>query len=189
MKILKSKYKLENFLFCRSIETGRILATYGTMAGLGLFTFPITKPVTQKFEDRLGGNDWDIYRFSDIEPDQEMISELKRQIHKMETTLDIVLVEKFNSLVKLMDFLCDLAYSKTTYTHKYLVTNKIDSDIALNIYKDRSIKAFLEKTNDMTFVEAQSCTDTQELIFDVLAEPELMRPLLETMMNYENIKK
>ena len=107
----------------------------------------------------------------------------------METTLDIVLVEKFNSLVKLMDFLCDLAYSKTTYTHKYLVTNKIDSDIALNIYKDRSIKAFLEKTNDMTFVEAQSCTDTQELIFDVLAEPELMRPLLETMMNYENIKK
>ena len=123
MKILKSKYKLENFLFCRSIETGRILATYGTMAGLGLFTFPIKKPVTQEFEDRLGGNDWDIYRFNDIEPDQEMISELKRQIHKMETTLDIVLVEKFNSLVKLMDFLCDLACSRTIYAHKYLITN------------------------------------------------------------------
>ena len=184
MKILKSKYKLENFLFCRSIETGRILATYGTMAGLGLFTFPIKKPVTQGFEDRLGVNDWDIYRFSDIEPDQEMISELKRQIHKMETALDIALVEKFNSLVKLMDFLCDLACSKTTYTHKYLITNKIDSDIALYIYK-----AFLEKTNDMAFVESQSCADTQELIFDVLSEPELMSPLLETMINYENIKK
>ena len=189
MKILKSKYKLENFLFCRSIETGRILATYGTMAGLGLFTFPIKKPVTQEVEDRLGGNDWDIYRFSDIEPDQEMISELKRQIHKMETTLDIVLVEKFNSLVKLMDFLCDLACSKTTYAHKYLITNKIDSDIALNIYEDRSVKAFLEQTNDMVFVESQSCADTQELIFDVLSEPGLMSPLLETMMNYENIKK
>ena len=189
MKILKSKYKLDNFLFCRSIETGRVLATYGTMAGLGLFTFPIKKPVTQEFEDRLGGNDWDIYRFSDIEPDQEMISELKRQIHKMETTLDIVLVEKFNSLVKLMDFLCDLACSKTTYTHKYLITNKIDSDIALNIYKDRSIKAFLEQTNDMVFVESQSCEDTQELIFDILSDPELMSPLLETMINYENIKK
>ena len=189
MKILKSKYKLENFLFCRSIETGRILATYGTMAGLGLFTFPIKKPVTQEFEDRLGGNDWDIYRFSDIEPDQEMISELKRQIHKMEATLDIVLVEKFNSLVKLIDFLCDLAYNKTTYTYKHLITNKIDSDIALNIYEDRSIKAFLEKTNDMTFVESQSCADTQELIFDILSEPELMSPLLETMINYENIKK
>ena len=189
MKILKSKYKLDNFLFCRSIETGRILATYGSMAGLGLFTFPIKKPVTQVFEDRLGGNDWDMYRFSDIEPDQEMISELKRQIQKMETTLDIVLVEKFNSLVKLMDFLCDLAYSKTTYTHDYLITNKIDSDIALNIYKDRLIKVFLERTNDIVFVESQSCADTQELIFDVLAEPELMRPLLETMINYENIKK
>ena len=189
MKILKSKYKLENFLFCRSIETGRILATYGSMAGLGLFTFPIKKPVTQEFEDRLGGNDWDMYRFSDIEPDQEMISELKRQIQKMETTLDIALMEKFNSIVKLMDFLYDLACSKTTYTHDYLITNKIDSDIALNIYEDRSVKAFLEQTNDMVFVESQSCADTQELIFDVLAEPELMRPLLETMINYENIKK
>ena len=189
MKILKSKYKLENFVFYRSVETGRILATYGTIVGLGLFTFPIKKPETKEGEDRLGGDEWDIYRFSDIEPDQEMISELKRQIHKMETTLDIVLVEKFNSLVKLMDFLCDLACSKTTYAHKYLITNKIDSDIALNIYKDRSIKAFLEKTNDMVFVESQSCADTQELIFDVLSEPELMRPLLGTMINYENIKK
>lgn len=189
MKILKSKYKLDNFLFCRSIETGRILATYGSMAGLGLFTFPIKKPVTQEFEDRLGGNDWDIYRFSDIEPDQEMISELKRQIYKMETALDIAIVERFNSLVKLMDFLCDLAYSKTTYTHKYFITNKTDSDIALNIYKDRSVKAFLEQTNDMVFVESQSCADTQELIFDVLSEPGLMSTLLETMINYENIKK
>lgn len=189
MKILKSKYKLENFLFCRSIETGRILATYGTIAGLGLFTLPIKKPVMQESEDRLGESDWDIYKFSDIEPDQEMISELKRQIHKMETTLDIVLVEKFNSLVKLMDFLCDLACSRTTYAHKYLITNKIDSDIALNIYKDRLIKVFLEQTNDMVFVESQSCADTQELICDVLSEPELMRPLLETMINYENIKK
>ena len=106
----------------------------------------------------------------------------------METTLDIVLVEKFNSLVKLMDFLCDLAYSKTTYKYNYLITNKIDSDIALNIYKDRSIKVFLEKTNEMNFVESQRCEDTQDLIFDVLAEPELMRPLLETMMNHENNK-
>lgn len=189
MKILKSKYKLDNFLFCRSIETGRILATYGSMAGLGLFAFPIKKPVKQEFEDRLGGNDWDIYRFSNIEPDQEMISELKRQIHKMETTLDIVLVEKFNSLVKLMDFLCDLACSRTIYAHKYLITNKIDSDIALNIYEDRSVKAFLEQTNDMVFVESQSCADTQELIFDILSDPELISPLLETMINYENIKK
>ena len=189
MKILKSKYKLDNFLFCRSIETGRILATYGTMAGLGLFTFPIKKPITQAFEDRLGGNDWDIYRFSDIEPDQEMISELKRQIHKMETTLNVVLMERFNSLVKLMDFLCDLACSRKIYAHKYLITHKIDSDIALNIYKDRSIKAFLEQTNDMDFVESQSCADTQELIFDILSDPELMSPLLETMINYENIKK
>ena len=189
MKILKSKYKLENFVFYKSDQSGRILATYKTIVGLGLFTFPIKKPENREVEDRLGGDEWDIYRFSDIEPDQEMISELKRQIHKMETTLDIVLVEKFNSLVKLMDFLCDLACSKTTYAHKYLITNKIDSDIALNIYEDRSVKAFLEQTNDMVFVESQSCADTQELIFDVLSEPELMRPLLETMMNYENIKK
>lgn len=188
MKILKSKYKLENFAFYKSDQSGRILATYGTIAGLGLFTFPIKKPETQKGEDRLGGNDWDIYQFSDIEPDQEMISELKRQIHKMETTSDLVLVKKFNSLVKLMDFLCDLAYSKTTYKHNYLITNKIDSDIALNIYEDHSIKVFLEKTNDMAFVESQSCADTQELIFDVLAGPELMIPLLETMMNHENNK-
>ena len=189
MKILKSKYKLENFAFYKSDQSGRILATYGTIAGLGLFTFPIKKPETQKGEDRLGGDEWDMHRFSEIEPNQEMQSELKRQIYKMEATSDLVLVEKFNSLVKLMDFLCDLAYSKTIYAHKYLITNKIDSDIALNIYKDRSIKAFLEKTNDMTFVESQSCADTQELIFDVLSEPGLMSPLLETMINYENIKK
>ena len=43
--------------------------------------------------------------------------------------------------------------------------------------------------DDMVFVESQSCADTQELIFDVLSEPELMRPLLGTMINYENIKK
>ena len=188
MKILKSKYKLENFVFYKSDQSGRILSTYGTIAGLGLFTFPIKKPETQKGEDRLGGDEWDMYRFSEIEPNQEMQSELKRQIYKMETTSDLVLVKKFNSLVKLMDFLCDLAYSKTIYKHNYLITNKIDSDIALNIYKDRSIKAFLEKTNDMAFVESQSCADTQELIFDALAEPELMRPLLETMMNHENNK-
>ena len=189
MKILKSKYKLENFVFYKSDQSGRILATYGTIVGLDLFTFPIKKPETKEEEDRLGGDEWDIYRFSEIEPNQEMKSELKRQIYKMETASDLVLVKKFNSLVKLMDFLCDLAYSKTTYAHKYLITNKIDSDIALNIYEDRSIKVFLEKTNEMNFVESQSCADTQELIFDVLAEPELMRPLLETMMNYENIKK
>lgn len=191
MKILKSKYDVNDFLFYKGRSTGTIIAVYKVKIFMEFFSFPI---LTNKYENlQIGSKDWVQDRMDQIKPIPEMVSTLKSCLRLIETEPYSRLNTEFKSLVSLVDVLFDFSSKDIIFKYgDYISNGKIDSPLFTENsppYVPSIVKINHGDIPMKSFIEIKNNGYIRDFAYSALGDSTVFKYLLNTILDYENNKE
>ncbi len=131
MKIIKSEYSLNDFLFFKGRSTETIIAVYKNPLFMRYFSLPIDKGKRESLDLDQGG--WLIYSMHKIDPTDNMIIELQKQLRILNEERHSVLKRRFQTIAKLIDCLQNLYNNDFIYSNGSYVSDKPNGSIVFDI--------------------------------------------------------
>lgn len=131
MKILKSKYDVNDFLFYKGRSTGIIIAIYKNPLFMRYFSLPIDKGKRKSLD--LGEGGWLIYSMYKIDPTDNMIIELQKQLRILNEDKHSGLKRQFQIIIKLIDCLQNLYNNDFVYSNESYISDKPNGSIVFDI--------------------------------------------------------
>ena len=191
MKILKSKYDINDFLFYKGRSTGTIIAVYKVKIFMEFFSFPI---LTNKYENlQIGSKDWVESRMEQIKPIPEMVSTLKSCLRLIETEPYSKLNTEFKALVSLVDVLFDFSSKDIIFKYgDYISNGKIDSPLFTE-YSPRYVPSIIKINHGdipvKSFTEIKNNEYIRNFAYSALGDSTVFKYLLNTILDHENNKE
>lgn len=191
MKILKSKYDVNDFLFFKGRSTGTIIAVYKVKIFMEFFSFPI---LTNKYENlQIGSKDWVQDRMDQIKPIPEMVSTLKSCLRLIETEPYSRLNTEFKALVSLVDVLFDFSSKDIIFKYgDYISNGKIDSPLFTENsprYVPSIVKINHGDIPMKSFTEIKNNEYIRDFAYSALGDSTVFKYLLNTILDHENNKE
>ena len=191
MKILKSKYDVNDFLFYKGRSTGTIIAVYKVKIFMEFFSFPI---LTNKYDNlQIGSKDWVQDRMDQIKPIPEMVSTLKSCLRLIETEPYSRLNTEFKALVSLVDVLFDFSSKDIIFKYgEYISNGKIDSPLFIEhgpSYCPSIIKINHGDIPVKSFKEIKNNKYISDFAYTALGDSTIFKYLLNTILDHENNKE
>ena len=131
MKIIKNDYNLNDFIFFKGNITKCVIAIYKNPLFMRYFSFPIDKGERESLD--LGQGGWLIYSMYKIDPTDNMIIELQKQLRILNEERHSVLKRKFQIIIKLIDCLQNLCDNDIVYSDGSYVSDKPNGSIVFDI--------------------------------------------------------
>ena len=131
MKILKSKYDVNDFLFFKGNITECVIAVYKNPLFMRYFSLPIDKGTRESLD--LGQGGWMICFMYEIDPTDNMIIELQKQLRILNEERHSVLKRKFQIITRLIDCLQNLCNNEFVYSNESYVSDKPNGSIVFDI--------------------------------------------------------
>lgn len=131
MKIINSKYSLNDFIFFKGNSTECVIAVYKNPLFMRYFSLPIDKGIRESL--CLGQGGWIIYSMYKIDPTDNMIIELQKQLRILNEDIHSVLKLKFQTIAKLIDCLQNLYNNDFVYSNGSYVSDKSNGSIVFDI--------------------------------------------------------
>ena len=131
MKILKSKCDINDFLFFKGKSSGCVIAVYKNPLFMRYFSLPIDKGTRDSLD--LGKTGWLIYSMYKIDPTDNMIIELQKQLRILNEDRNSVLKCKFQIITRLIDCLQNLCNNEFVYSNESYVSDKPNGSIVFDI--------------------------------------------------------
>lgn len=131
MKIIKNEYSLNDFIFFKGNITECVIAIYKNPLFMRYFSLPIDKGERESLN--LGQAGWLIYSMYKIDPTDNMIIELQKQLRVLNEDRHSVLKLKFQTIAKLIDCLQNLCSNEFVYSNKSYISDKPNGSIVFDI--------------------------------------------------------
>ena len=131
MKIIKNEYNLNDFIFFKGNITECVIAIYKNPLFMRYFSLPIDKGDRESLD--LGQGGWLIYSMYKIDPTDNMIIELQKQLRVLNEDRHSVLKRKFQTISKLINCLQNLCKNDTVYSDGSYVSDKPNGSIEFDI--------------------------------------------------------
>ena len=131
MKILKSEYSLNDFIFFKGNITECVIAVYKNPLFMRYFSLPIDKGTRESLD--LGQGGWLIYSMYEIDPTDNMIIELQKQLRILNEERHSVLKRKFQTIAKLIDCLQNLYNNDFVYSDESYISDKPNGSIVFDV--------------------------------------------------------
>ena len=131
MKIIKNEYNLNDFTFFKGNITECVIAIYKNPLFMRYFSLPIDKGTRESLD--LGQGGWLIYSMYKIDPTDNMIIELQKQLRILNEDRHSVLKRKFQIIIKLIDCLQNLRDNDVVYSDGSYVSDKPNGSIVFDI--------------------------------------------------------
>lgn len=131
MKIIKNEYNLNDFIFFKGNITECVIAIYKNPLFMRYFSLPIDKGTRASLD--LGQGRWLIYSMYKIDPTDNMIIELQKQLRILNEERHSVLKRKFQIIIKLIDCLQNLCDNDVVYSDGSYVSDKPNGSIVFDI--------------------------------------------------------
>ena len=190
MKILKSKYDVNDFLFYKGRSTGTIIAVYKVKIFMEFFSFPI---LANKYDNlQIGSKDWVQDRMDQIKPIPEMVSTLKSCLRLIETEPYSRLNTEFKVLASLVDVLFDFSSKDIIFKYgDYISNGKIDSPLFTE-HSSRYCPSIIKINHGdipiKSFMEIKNNEYIRNFAYSALGDSTVFRYLLNTILDHENNK-
>lgn len=191
MKILKSKYDVNDFLFFKGRSTGAIIAVYKVKIFMEFFSFPI---LGSRYDNlQIGSKDWVQGRMEQIKPIPEMVSTLKSGLRLIETEPYSRLNTEFKALVSLVDVLFDFSSKDIIFKYgDYISNGKIDSPLFTE-YSPRYCPSIIKINHGdipiKSFTEIKNNKYIRDFAYTALGDSTVFKYLLNTILDHENNKE
>ena len=137
MKILKSKCDINDFLFFKGKSSGCVIAVYKNPLFMRYFSLPIDKGTRDSLD--LGKTGWLIYSMYKIDPTDNMIVELQKQLRILNEERHSVLKRKFQTIIKLIDCLQNLCKNDVIYSNGSYISDKPNESIVFDIGRNTDL--------------------------------------------------
>ena len=131
MKIINSEYSLNDFIFFKGNITECVIAVYKNPLFMRYFSLPIDKGTRESLD--LGQGGWLIYSMYKIDPTDNMIIELQKQLRILNEERHSVRKRKFQTIAKLIDCLQNLCDNDVVYSDGSYVSDKPNGSIVFDI--------------------------------------------------------
>ena len=131
MKIIKNEYNLNDFIFFKGNITECVIAVYKNPLFMRYFSLPIDKGTRSSLD--LGQGGWLIYSMYKIDPTDNMIIELQKQLRILNEERHSVLKRKFQIITRLIDCLQNLCNNKFVYSNESYISDKSNGSIVFDI--------------------------------------------------------
>ena len=131
MKIIKNEYNLNDFIFFKGNITECVIAIYKNPLFMRYFSLPIDKGTRELLD--LGQAGWLMYSMYKIDPTDNMIIELQKQLRILNEERHSVLKRKFQIIIKLIDCLQNLCDNDIVYSDGSYVSDKPNGSIVFDI--------------------------------------------------------
>ena len=131
MKIINSGYNLNDFIFFKGNITECVIAIYKNPLFMRYFSLPIDKGTRESLD--LGQAGWLIYSMYKIDPTDNMIIELQKQLRILNEDRNSVLKRKFQIIIKLIDCLQNLYNNDFVYSNESYISDKPNGSIVFDI--------------------------------------------------------
>lgn len=131
MKIIKNEYYLNDFIFFKGNITECVIAVYKNPLFMRYFSLPIDKGTRESLD--LGQGGWLIYSMYKIDPTDNMIIELQKQLRILNEERHSVRKRKFQTIAKLIDCLQNLCKNDVVYSNGSYVSDKPNGSIVFDI--------------------------------------------------------
>lgn len=131
MKIIKNEYSLNDFIFFKGNITECVIAIYKNPLFMRYFSLPIDKGERESLN--LGQAGWLIYSMYKIDPTDNMIIELQKQLRILNEDRNSVLKRKFQIIIRLIDCLQNLCNNEFVYSNESYISDKPNGSIVFDI--------------------------------------------------------
>lgn len=131
MRIIKNECNLNDFIFFKGNSTECIIAIYKNPLFMRYFSLPIDKGTRGSLY--LGQTGWLIYSMHKINPTDDMIIELQKQLRILNEDRNSVLKRKFQIIIRLIDCLQNLYNNEFVYSNKSYISDKPNGSIVFDI--------------------------------------------------------
>ena len=131
MKIINSGYNLNDFIFFKGNITECVIAIYKNPLFMRYFSLPIDKGTRELLD--LGQAGWLMYSMYKIDPTDNMIIELQKQLRILNEDRNSVLKRKFQIITRLIDCLQNLCNNDSVYSDGSYVSDKPNGSIVFDI--------------------------------------------------------
>lgn len=131
MKIINSGYNLNDFIFFKGNITECVIAIYKNPLFMRYFSLPIDKGKRESLD--LGQAGWLMYSMYKIDPTDNMIIELQKQLRILNEDRNSVLKRKFQIITRLIDCLQNLCNNDSVYGDGSYVSDKPNGSIVFDI--------------------------------------------------------
>ena len=131
MKIIKNEYSLNDFIFFKGNITECVIAIYKNPLFMRYFSLPIDKGTRASLDFGQGG--WLTYSMYKIDPTDNMIVELQKQLRILNEERNSVLKRKFQIITRLIDCLQNLCNNDSVYSDGSYVSDKPNGSIVFDI--------------------------------------------------------
>ena len=191
MKILKSKYDVNDFLFFKRRSTGTIIAVYKVKIFMEFFSFPI---FYSRYDNlQIGSKDWVQDRMDQIKPIPEMVSTLKSCLRLIETEPYSRLNTEFKALVSLVDVLLDFSSKDIIFKYgDYISNGKIDSPLFTE-HSSRYCPSIIKINHGdipiKSFMGIKNNEYIRNFAYTALGDSTVFKYLLNTILDHENNKE
>ena len=191
MKILKSKYDVNDFLFYKGRSTGTIIAVYKVKIFMEFFSFPI---LTNEYDYlQIGSRDWVQGQMEQIKPIPEMVLTLKSCLRLIETEPYSRLNTEFKALVSLVDVLFDFSSKDIIFKYgDYISNGKIDSPLFTE-HSPRYCPSIIKINHGdipiKSFMGIKNNEYIRNFAYTALGDSTVFKYLLNTILDHENNKE
>ena len=141
MKIINNGYSLNDFIFFKGKSSGCVIAVYKNSLFMRYFSLPIDKGTRVSLD--LGQGGWLIYSMYKIDPTDNMIIELQKQLRILNEERHSVLKRKFQIIIKLIDCLQNLCNNDVVYSNDSYVSDKPNGSIVFDIGPNADLLSFV----------------------------------------------
>ena len=191
MKILKSKYDVNDFLFFKGRSTGTIIAVYKVKIFMEFFSFPILDSRYANLQ--IGSKDLAQDRMEQIKPIPEMVLTLKSCLRLIETEPYSRLNTEFKALVSLVDVLLDFSSKDIIFKYgDYISNGKIDSPLFTE-HSSRYCPSIIKINHGdipiKSFMGIKNNEYIRNFAYTALGDSTVFKYLLNTILDHENNKE